>query len=116
MAKKMEQRTEANPVYAKYDLTCKIGFGSYGVVYEATCRATGIAKAIKGIDPSVRKSGSDSVEVQVLKKCEHPNVIRLEEVIDIAPGRSAIALVFSAYDTDLAKVLRFRRRTISDAT
>ena len=99
----------SDPLYAKYQVSNKIGFGSYGIVYDATCRATGIAKAIKGVDPNVRKSGSDSVEIEVLQKCNHPNVIRLDEVIDVVPGRDVIAIVFPAYDTDLSKLLRLRR-------
>ena len=87
---------DGDPLYVKYRLADKIGFGSYGVVYDATCKATGIAKAIKGVDPNVHKSGSDSVEIEVLQKCNHPNVIRLDEVIGAVPGRDLIALVFSS--------------------
>ena len=100
---------DGDPLYVKYHLADKIGFGSYGVVYDATCKATGIAKAIKGVDPNVHKSGSDSVEIEVLQKCNHPNVIRLDEVIGAVPGRDLTALVFPAYDTDLGKLLRLRR-------
>ena len=107
MAPKHDKNSD--PLYVKYHLATQIGFGSYGTVFDATCRATGIAKAIKGLDPNVRKCGSDSVEIEVLKWCNHPNVIRLDEVIGGVPGRDVIALVFAAYDTDLMKHLRLRR-------
>ena len=98
-----------DPLYQKYRLAGRIGAGTYGVVYEATCAKTGFAKAIKSVDPSARKSGRESVEIQVLQKCDHPNVIKLEEVIDAFEGRPSVALVFPAYDMDLAKLFQLRR-------
>ena len=78
-------------------------------MYAATCAETGVAKAIKAVDPSARKSGRDSVEIQVLQQCQHPNVIKLGELIDAVPSRPAVALVFPAYDMDLAKLFHLRR-------
>ena len=98
-----------DPLHARYQVRTKIGFGSYGKVYDATCVATGIAKAIKALDPDVHKSGSDSAEIAVLQTCKHPNIVVLEEVFDAVPGRDCVALVFPAYDTDLGKLLRLRR-------
>ena len=83
-----------DPLHARYQVRTKIGFGSYGEVYDATCVATGIAKAIKALDPDARKSGSDSVEVAVLQTCKHPIIVALEEVFDAVPGRDCVALVF----------------------
>ena len=99
----------SDPLYQKYVLSSAIGSGSYGTVYEATCRETGAAKAIKAVDSKARKSGRESFEIQVLQKCQHPNVIKLDEIIEAVAGRPAVALVFPAYDMDLAKVLHLRR-------
>ena len=93
----MAQQRSGDPLHQKYLLSSRIGYGAYGIVHSATCAETGVAKAIKAVDPSARKSGRDSVEIQVLQQCQHPNVIELEEIIDAVPSRPAVALVFRAY-------------------
>ena len=80
----------SDPLHQKYVLAGEIGHGSYGTVYQATCRLTGVAKAIKAVDPKTQKSGRDSFEIQVLQNCSHPNVITLEEVIENVSGLSLI--------------------------
>ena len=98
---------QSDPLYQKYRLKSNIGHCTYGVVYEATCAETGMAKAIKAVDPEARKR--DSVEIQVLQICKHPNIIKLEEIIDAVAGRPSVALVFPAYDMDLAKLIHLGR-------
>ena len=109
MSKTLSHDKSNDPLYQRYSISNTVGFGSYGIVYDATCKATGIAKAIKALDGSVCKSGSASVEIDVLHTCNHPNVVKLEEIIEAVEGRACIALVFPAYDMDLGKLLRLRR-------
>jgi serine/threonine protein kinase len=94
-------------LYEHYELGCKLGSGSFADVYQAVCKATGSAKAIKLIDPSSFKFGGLTVEIEVLQKCDHANVIRLEAVLEDSRGHTA--LVFPAFDMDLQRLIRLRR-------
>ena len=64
---------------------------------------------MKFLDPKAVKFGSESVEVELLRTCSHPNVIALEEVLHIEGRRAKTALVFPAFDLDLRRLLRLRR-------
>ena len=79
---------EHDPLYKKYILSIRVGCGAYGVVYQATCAKTGVAKAIKFLDPNAEKSGRDSFEIGALRACSHPNVIELEEIIDSVKSKT----------------------------
>ena len=93
-----------------YELMGSLGSGAFGDVFQAVCRKTGVAKAIKVIDPESMKFGKASVEIQALQQCHHANVIRLEEVLnDCAFAAGRTALVFPAYDMDLQRLIRLRR-------
>ena len=69
-----------DPLAAKYDLRRKIGSGSMGQVFVAVCLEIGFSKAVKIITYRVQKKGTESIEVDVLRKCSHPNIIVLQEV------------------------------------
>ena len=93
----------------KYTFKDKLGTGAFSQVYQAACNATGRAKAVKVINPKAVKFGSESVEVELLQTCSHPNVIALEEVLHLEGRRACTALVFPAFDLDLRQLLRLRR-------
>lgn len=68
-----------------YKVGKKIGQGSFGKVYEATHKSTGVKWAIKSINKE--KAGSSALklverEVSILKRVSHPHVITLNEVIE----------------------------------
>ncbi len=72
-----------------------LGQGSDGTVYLGKCKETNNLVAIKKIDKealSERAKNHLSVEIGVLKSMQHPNVIKLLDVID-DPSMSAIHLV-----------------------
>ena len=56
------------------DLT---GRGSYGSVYKARVRATGAAVAVKVIPAGAPEEvAAIQREIEMLKQCNHPNVVR----------------------------------------
>ncbi|XP_071454151.1 cyclin-dependent kinase-like 1 [Hetaerina americana] len=67
----------------RYEKICKIGEGSYGVVFKCRCRETGELVAIKKYvdsedDPVIRKIALR--EIRMLKNLRHPNLVNLIEV------------------------------------
>jgi len=67
----------------RYERLCKIGEGSYGVVFKCRNRETGQLVAIKKFveseeDPLIRKIAMR--EIRMLKNLKHPNLINLIEV------------------------------------
>jgi cyclin-dependent kinase-like len=67
----------------RYERLCKIGEGSYGVVFKCRNRENGGLVAIKKFveseeDPLIRKIAMR--EIRMLKNLKHPNLINLIEV------------------------------------
>lgn len=96
-----------DPLAAKYDLGRNIGSAPVGQVFVAVCLETGFSKAVEIINPRVSKHGTESIAVKVMRKCSHPNIIVLEDVIKSLSG---LALVFPVFDMDLRTLIRSRRR------
>jgi len=68
-----------------YEFKGELGRGAFSVVYMATQRATGIQYAVKVINK--KDLGKDyeknlKMEVDILKKVNHPNIIALKELFD----------------------------------
>ncbi|XP_013383603.1 serine/threonine-protein kinase 33 [Lingula anatina] len=101
-------RLEDDSVIEKtYELSKKLGQGSFGVVKEAKNRATGVTWAIKAVNKE--KAGSSAIqllerEVAILKKVQHEHIIHLEEVLETA---KRMYLVLELCDQgELADVLK----------
>lgn len=67
-----------------YDFGEKIGEGSFGKVYKATHKQTGLERAIKiikkkKIGSSIKQTIS---EIENLKKVDHPNIVKLYEIYE----------------------------------
>lgn len=67
----------------RYEKLCKLGEGSYGLVYKCRNRDTGEIVAIKKFvesedDPMIRKIALR--EIRLLKNLKHPNLVNLMEV------------------------------------
>ncbi|XP_078582354.1 serine/threonine-protein kinase 33-like isoform X2 [Branchiostoma floridae x Branchiostoma japonicum] len=76
---------DESSIQEHYDFGPKLGQGSFGVVFEAVHKETGVRWAIKKVNKE--KAGSSAVkllerEVAILKKVNHPNLIHLEEVFE----------------------------------
>lgn len=77
-----EEKTPTTTIVApeeRYELQGSVGKGSYGAVYQAIDRQTGQKVAVK-IVPSDGKDDAGlaelSKEIQLLKDCDHPNVVQ----------------------------------------
>lgn len=90
----------------------KIGEGSYGKVYKCLDRVTNTCVAMKIISWNSRDEGvpaSAIREVSLLRELQHPNVIRL---LDIIPNDAKLHLIFEYLDKDLKRMLDQRATPI----
>ena len=80
-----------------------IGQGAYGIVYRATQRGTGNTVAIKRI-PFADSTPEGGVpcnvirEISLLRELDHPNVVKLLDVIQAQPGGLYLVFEFVAHD------------------
>lgn len=69
-----------------YDLGCTLGSGTFGKVRKAVHRPTGQKVAVKIIMKRKIKTEEDKKRVEketaILKKTQHPNLLKLLQVID----------------------------------
>ena len=70
---------------AKYQMGKEIGRGGFSVVYEATNKETGTVVAVKVIDK--KKQDDEQLvllqrEISIMKKLDHPNIVKLYDVYD----------------------------------
>lgn len=87
----------------RYEKVEKIGEGTYGVVYRARDRNTGVTIALKKIRLEQEEEGVPSTairEISLLKELQHNNVVRLEDVVH---SEKKLYLVFEYLDLDLKK-------------
>nr|AFV07383.1 CDC2 [Carassius auratus red var. x Cyprinus carpio] len=83
----------------------KIGEGTYGVVYKGRNKTTGQVVAMKKIRLESEEEGVPSTavrEISLLKELQHPNVVRL---LDVLMQESKLYLVFEFLSMDLKKYL-----------
>uniref|UniRef100_A0A6B2LBW3 cyclin-dependent kinase n=1 Tax=Arcella intermedia TaxID=1963864 RepID=A0A6B2LBW3_9EUKA len=89
----------------KYKRTKKLGEGTYGVVYKAENIFTGEEVALKAIRLESEEEGVPCTairEISLLKELDHPNVVRLIEIIHDV---DKLTLVFEFCDQDLKQHL-----------
>ncbi|CAK9320288.1 unnamed protein product [Citrullus colocynthis] len=96
-----------------YDKLAKVGRGTYSNVYKARDRDTGKIVALKKV--RFDTSDSDSIkfmarEIMVLRKLDHPNIIKLEGIVTSRMPYS-LYLVFDFMVSDLTGIIsRFSRK------
>ena len=94
-----------------YAISTKLDEGSFGQVYRATNKETREVVAIKRFKQTFG-SWADCIslnEVRLLKNMEHPNIIRLREVIK---ERGELYLVYEYADTNLLKFYSYYRKKV----
>ena len=82
-----------------------LGEGAYGVVYKALDTVLDKHVALKKIRLETEEEGIPTTalrEMSLLRQLDHPNVVRLENVV-MEPGK--LYLVFELVDTDLKKLM-----------
>lgn len=82
----MAQSAGRGRVVGDYLVGRQLGYGSYSVVWHARHRVHGTEVAIKEIDLArLSKKLQESLkdEVGILRKINHPNIIRLQEIIEV---------------------------------
>lgn len=103
-----EEKVEDH-VLKRYRLAEKVGSGSYGHVWKATCQATKQTIALKKIFDAfrnVKDAQRTYREISILRKLQHhPNLVRLLEVIPARNDRD-IYLIFDYMECDLYSVMR----------
>jgi mitogen-activated protein kinase 1/3 len=102
----------------KYEILHKLGVGCSGTIVKAMNKMTGELVAIKKL--SYRTNDWDQGkkarrEISILKTIEHPNVVKLIEVIQFlsADMMNSYFLVFQPSVTDLRKVIQSEILTLS---
>jgi serine/threonine protein kinase len=101
---------------SKYDMSAKLGEGTYGTVYKGRNMRTGETIAVK-----VMKLGSDEEgvpatairEVALLKELSHRNVVQL---LDVFCKPSKLVLVFEYLENDLKKYMKSLGMRLSPST
>lgn len=92
-----------------YRLLCEVGSGTYGRVFKALCLQTNSNVALKKIDISKQDLEGFPItairEIKLLKMLDHPNIIRLREIVVSKPSannkqRGSTFLVFDYMDHD----------------
>lgn len=95
-------------VLKKYEIVKRVGKGAYGIVWKVKNKKTGEDAALKKIF-SAFQNETDAQrtyrEVMFLTQFNHPNVIRLQNVIK-ASNEVDIYLVFDYMESDLHKVIQ----------
>ena len=73
---------QAGQIQEKYYFKSKLGSGNFGIVYQAEHKITRVVRAVKKIrKPSQKSKPNDSLlkDVDILKKLDHPNIIKVYE-------------------------------------
>lgn len=92
-----------------YRLLCEVGSGTYGRVFKALCLTTNTNVALKKIDISKQDMDGFPItairEIKLLKLLDHPNIIKLREIVVSKPApknknRGSTFLVFDYMDHD----------------
>ncbi|XP_044474321.1 serine/threonine-protein kinase ATG1c-like isoform X1 [Mangifera indica] len=93
----MAQTTGRARVVGDYLVGPQIGSGSFSVVWHARHRVHGTEVAIKEIVMGrLNKKLQESLvsEIVILKRINHPHIIRLHEIIEEAPGKLHLVLEY----------------------
>eukprot|EP00298_Acanthocystis_sp_HF-20_P010489 c18882_g2_i2.p1 GENE.c18882_g2_i2~~c18882_g2_i2.p1 ORF type:complete len:367 (+),score=151.56 c18882_g2_i2:2-1102(+) len=97
----------------RFQITDKIGEGTYGTVYKAKDLDSEEIVALKRVKME-KVSDSEGFpmtmlrEIQILTRIKHPNIVNLKEVV-VGSTRNRIFLVFEYCEHDLARMLDFMK-------
>ena len=89
----------------RYEPTEMVGHGAYGKVYKARDKDTNTFIAMKKMNINLEREGVPTTtlrEVTLLKELNHPNIVRL---FDVIVTEKQLYLIFEYIERDLRKVL-----------
>ena len=95
--------THRHKYYYHHNRTDLIGQGAYGIVFKGTSNATGETVAIKRI-PFADSTPEGGVpcnvirEISLLRELDHPNVVKLLDIIQAHPGGLYLVFEYVAHD------------------
>ena len=97
----------------RYKITKQLGDGTYGSVLRAVNRQTGEVTAIKKMKKKFYtwEECMQLREVKSLKKLNHPNIVKLKEVIR---ENDELHLVFEYMDVNLYQLMKDRVKSFSE--
>lgn len=101
------------PKINRYQKLDKLGEGTYGIVYKVKDQITNEILALKKIRLENDDEGVPSTairEISLLKECDHPNVVKLREVIH---ENDKLYLLFEYADYDLKKFMDLNKAPLS---
>ena len=108
-----------NPRLQDFKKVKQIGEGTYGVVYKATDLKSPDFVAIKVVKFENSDEGVPATalrEISILKSLDHPNIVKLKEVIYSSDGlQESLSLVFEYLDLDLQQALLDEKRALGKA-
>lgn len=83
----------------KYEILRTLGAGSFGVVKLAKCKISNSLVAIKTIcKANVKNSQNLRKEVEILKLCKHPNIVKLHNIVETSKEISLIMEYLSGHN------------------
>ena len=93
----------------KYEIFNVIGDGTYGVVYEGINKETNQRVAVKRLKEKFRsmEEALSRIEVKVLEKLNHENIVQLKEVI--RDKRGEVSYIFEYCDCNLFEFIESHR-------
>ncbi|XP_046642037.1 cyclin-dependent kinase-like 4 isoform X2 [Daphnia pulicaria] len=107
-------RAPSSHFMERYEKICRMGEGSYGVVYKCRNRETGQIVAIKKFveseeDPLIKKIALR--EIRMLKQLKHPNLVNL---IEVFRRKKKLHLVFEYCDLTVLNELEKHPRGVPE--
>ena len=100
--------SDGEVIHERFEISEVLGEGTYGVVYKAKDVRDGVIKALKKVRLEDEDEGVPSTtlrEISSLKELEHPNIVRLLDVI-YKPLQKRLFLIFEFFPFDLRKFIR----------
>jgi calcium-dependent protein kinase len=103
-----------NDFYTKID---KLGVGAFGVVWKVQHNQTGLERAMKKItkNPNSKKETQAEIlnEIEILKKIDHPNIVKIFEFFNTPDGYFLITEFCGGGElyNEIKKLKRFKEET-----
>jgi hypothetical protein len=117
-ARRVNRELAARPVFGHYQLERMIGQGGMGQVWEAVDRRNGSRVALKIVSPAAGTSLDARQrlvrEARATLAIDHPNVVRVRDVFEIADGTPVMVMDLLVGETLADRLARQGRLSVAD--